>query len=316
MRRRTFLSQSSRIAGAGACASAAVGVFMTDIANGAALDSLKSLKKSARMPVMFLGHGSPMNAIEDNEYRRSWQFLGDDFGSEKNSKYPNPQLIICISAHWLTQGWHLTGMAHPKTIHDFGGFPQELFAQQYPAPGAPEVTAEISKNLLQPGSVKPVGLDMGEWGLDHGTWSVLKPMFPKADIPVVQLSMDYARPAADHFALGQQLRSLRDHGVLIVGSGNVVHNLRAAKFGVASNQAYDWAIEFDKIVADQIQSGNLKALQDFQKLGQVAQMAHPSYDHYLPVLYAAGAVHAGETVRSFNTNYQAASISMRSVIWG
>jgi 4,5-DOPA dioxygenase extradiol len=316
MQRRTFLSQSSRIAGAGACASAAVGVFMTDFANGAALDSLKSLKKSARMPVMFLGHGSPMNAIEDNEYRRSWQFLGDDFGSEKTSKYPKPQLILCISAHWLTQGWHLTGMAHPKTIHDFGGFPQELFAQQYPAPGAPEVTAEISKNLLQPGSVKPVGLDMGEWGLDHGTWSVLKPMFPKADIPVVQLSMDYARPAADHFALGQQLRSLRDHGVLIVGSGNVVHNLRAAKFGVASNQAYDWAIEFDKIVADQIQSGNLKALQDFQKLGQVAQMAHPSYDHYLPVLYAAGAVHAGETVRSFNTNYQAASISMRSVIWG
>ena len=289
---------------------------MTDIANGAALDSLKSLKKSARMPVMFLGHGSPMNAIEDNEYRRSWQFLGDDFGSEKTSKYPKPQLILCISAHWLTQGWHLTGMAHPKTIHDFGGFPQELFAQQYPAPGAPEATVEISKNLLQPGSVKPVGLDMGEWGLDHGTWSVLKPMFPKADIPVVQLSMDYARPGADHFALGQQLRGLRDHGVLIVGSGNVVHNLRAAKFGVASNQAYDWAIEFDKIVADQIQSGNLKALQDFQKLGQVAQMAHPSYDHYLPVLYAAGAVHAGEAVRSFNTNYQAASISMRSVIWG
>ncbi len=289
---------------------------MTDFANGAALDSLKSLKKSARMPVMFMGHGSPMNAIEDNEYRRSWQFLGDDFGSEKTSKYPKPQLILCISAHWLTQGWHLTGMAHPKTIHDFGGFPQELFAQQYPAPGAPDATAEISKNLLQPGSVKPVGLDMGEWGLDHGTWSVLKPMFPKADIPVVQLSMDYARPAADHFALGQQLRSLRDHGVLIVGSGNVVHNLRAVKFGVASNQAYDWAIEFDKIVADHVQSGNLKALQDFQKLGQVAQMAHPSYDHYLPVLYAAGAVHAGEAVRSFNTNFQAASISMRSVIWG
>jgi 4,5-DOPA dioxygenase extradiol len=315
---------------------------MTDIANGAALDSLKSLKKSARMPVMFLGHGSPMNAIEDNEYRRSWQALGAQFFDgpplvleERRSQklaptggsaahavasvgatYPKPQLILCISAHWLTQGWHLTGMAHPKTIHDFGGFPQELFAQQYPAPGAPEATAEISKNLLQPGSVKPVGLDLGEWGLDHGTWSVLKPMFPKADIPVVQLSMDYARPATDHFALGQQLRSLRDHGVLIVGSGNVVHNLRAAKFGVASNQAYDWAIEFDKIVADHIQSGNLKALQDFQKLGQVAQLAHPSYEHYLPVLYAAGAVHAGETVRSFNTNYQAASISMRSVIWG
>ena len=288
---------------------------MSDISNAASLDSLKSLKKTARLPVMFLGHGSPMNAIEDNEYRRSWQTLGSEFSTGPGAKYLKPQLILCISAHWLTRGWYFTGMAKPKTIHDFGGFPQELFAQQYPAPGAPEATAEISKNMMQPGTVKPVGLD-SEWGLDHGTWSVLKPMFPAADIPVVQLSMDYSRPMLEHYALGRQLAALRDHGVLIVGSGNIVHNLRAARFGVASNQAYDWAIEFDKTIGSQIDNGNLAALQDFQKMGAVAQQAHPSYEHYLPLLYAAGAVHAGEPVRSFNTDFQAASIAMRSLIWG
>ncbi len=289
--------------------------LMTDLADAAGLSSLKSLKKSPRMPVLFLGHGSPMNAIEDNEYRQSWQGLGKQFSDGPGATYPKPQLILCISAHWLTKGWYFTAMDTPKTIHDFGGFPQELFAQQYPAPGAPEATAEISRLLMQPGSVKPIGLDT-EWGLDHGTWSVIKPMFPAADIPVVQLSMDYGRPAAEHFALGQQLRDLRDQGVLIVGSGNVVHNLRAARFGVPANQAYDWAIEFDKVVADQVASGNLKALADFQKLGALAAQAHPSYDHYLPILYSAGAVHAGEAVKSFNTNYQAASIAMRSFVWG
>ena len=289
--------------------------LMTDLADAAGVSSLKSLKKSPRMPVLFLGHGSPMNAIEDNQYRQSWQGLGKQFSDAPGATYPKPQLILCISAHWLTKGWYFTAMDKPKTIHDFGGFPQELFAQQYPAPGAPEATAEISRLLMQPGSVKPIGLDQ-EWGLDHGTWSVIKPMFPAADIPVVQLSMDYGRPAAEHFALGQQLRDLRDQGVLIVGSGNVVHNLRAARFGVPANQAYDWAIEFDKVVADQVASGNLKALADFQKLGALAAQAHPSYDHYLPILYSAGAVHAGEAVKSFNTNYQAASIAMRSFAWG
>ncbi len=288
---------------------------MTDIARAADLASLKSLQKSPRMPVLFVGHGSPMNAIEDNEYRQSWQKLGAQFSGTAAAVYPKPQMILCISAHWLTKGWYLTGMAQPKTIHDFGGFPQELFAQQYPAPGAPAVTQEMSQGLMQPGSVKPVGLDT-EWGLDHGTWSVIKPMFPAADIPVVQLSMDYGRPAAEHFALGQHLRALREQGVLIVGSGNVVHNLRAARFGVPSNQAYDWAIEFDKTVEAQVSTGNLKALADFQSLGTLAQQAHPTYDHYLPLLYSAGAAHAGEPVRAFNTNYQAASISMRSFIWG
>ena len=289
---------------------------MRDFSPAAGLNALKSLKRTARMPVMFIGHGSPMNAIEDNEYRRSWQALGNEFGAESHAKYPVPQMILCISAHWLTSGWWLTGMDNPKTIHDFGGFPKDLFAQQYPVPGAPLAAQEISSGMRQPGSDAPVGLDLKNWGLDHGSWSVLKPMFPAADVPVVQLSMDYGRSMQEHFAVGQQLAALRDHGVLIVGSGNLVHNLRAARFGSQANQAYDWAIEFDKVVGNQIDSGDLASLQDFQKLGSLAQQAHPSFEHYLPVLYTAGAATPGERVRSFNTNFQAASISMRSVIWG
>lgn len=285
---------------------------MTDIAAAANLDSLTSLKKSARMPVLFLGHGSPMNAIEDNEFRRSWQALGAEFGV----KWPKPQLIVCISAHWRTQGWWLTGMARPKTIHDFGGFPQELFDQQYPAPGAPETALQISQAIRQPGTSSPLALDRQEWGLDHGTWGVLKPMFPQADIPVVQLSMDYNRPPAEHYALGQQLKGLRERGVLIVGSGNIVHNLRTMQRSVAADQAYDWAIEFDSVTAEHIEQGRLDALQDFQSLGQAAQLAHPTHEHYLPLLYAAGAADAREAPQFFNAKFQAASISMRSVVWG
>ncbi len=264
------------------------------------------------MPVLFVGHGSPMNAIGDNAYRRSWQALGADFGS----RYPTPQLVLCISAHWLTRGGaFLTGMAQPKTIHDFGGFPQALFDQQYPAPGAPRVAAEIGRALKQPATSAPVGLDTAEWGFDHGTWSVLKPMFPKADIPLLQLSMDYSRPPAEHFQLGQQLKALRERGVLIVGSGNIVHNLRVTRREAAPNQAYDWAIEFDKTVGEQIRTGQLAALPDFGNLGPLAQQAHPTHEHYLPLLYAAGAVDAKESPRFFNANFQSASISMRSVVW-
>jgi 4,5-DOPA dioxygenase extradiol len=280
---------------------------MSQIVSGPAFSGLTALQKSPRMPVLFLGHGSPMNAIEDNEYRRSWQALGAEFGVRR----PRPQLILCISAHWLTTGWQLTGMAKPRTIHDFGGFPQALFAQQYPAPGAPDVAKAISEAVAQP----PVGLDQ-EWGLDHGAWSVLKPMFPQADIPVVQLSMDYARPPAEHMAIGQQLKGLRDRGVLIVGSGNIVHNLRAARWDSRSNEAYDWAVEFDGKTAERIQKGDAAALADFQKLGGLARLAHPTYDHYLPLLHAVGATDPGEPVRFFNESFQLASISMRSVIWG
>jgi 4,5-DOPA dioxygenase extradiol len=280
---------------------------MTPQPAAAALSQLTTLKKSEKMPVLFLGHGSPMNAIEDNDWRRSWQALGAEFGA----KLPRPQLVLCISAHFLTNGWWLTAMDKPKTIHDFGGFPQALFDQQYPAPGAPAVAQEISRGITTP----RIGLDTGEWGLDHGTWSVMKPMFPKADIPVVQLSIDYGRPAAEHYALGQQLKGLRERGVLIVGSGNIVHNLRVPRRS-GPVPPYDWALEFDKVVAGQLEKGDLGALVDFQKLGQVAQMAHPTYDHYLPLLYAAGAVDAKEPVRMFNNNFQGQAISMRSVVWG
>ena len=284
---------------------------MLPIPDAATLDRLASLKKSERMPVLFLGHGSPMNALGDNEYRGSWQALGAEFGS----RWPRPQLILCISAHWLTEDWWLTAMAQPKTIHDFGGFPQELFDQQYPAPGDPAAAQAISLLVRQRASA-PLGLDVGEWGLDHGSWSVLKPMFPDADIPVIQLSMDYSRAPEDHYAMAQQLKPLRDRGVLIVGSGNLVHNLRQMQRGATGSQAYDWALEFDQTIGGYLQQGNLAALQGFQKLGQVAKMAHPTHEHYLPLLYAAGAVETREPMRFFNTNFQGGSISMRSVVWG
>ena len=276
-----------------------------------ALDRIASLKKSDRMPVLFLGHGSPMNALAGNAYFESWRALGEEFGS----KMARPQLILCISAHWLTEGWQLTAMAQPKTIHDFGGFPQELFDQQYPAPGDPAAAQAISQVVRQRGSL-PLGLDEKDWGLDHGTWGVLKPMFPGADIPVIQLSMDYSRAPEDHYALAQQLKALRDRGVLIVGSGNIVHNLRQMQRGAAGNQAYDWTLEFDQTTGGLIQQGKLGALQNFLQLGSLAKMAHPTHEHYLPLLYAAGAVDGKEPVRFFNTDYQGGSIAMRSVVWG
>lgn len=279
--------------------------------NPEALERIASLKKSDRMPVLFLGHGSPMNAIGDNEYRRSWQALGAEFGST----IPRPQLILCISAHWLTDGWWLTGMAQPKTIHDFGGFPQELFDQQYPAPGD-TAAAQVISHLVRQRASAPLGLDLNEWGLDHGSWSVLKPMFPQANIPVIQLSMDYSRAPQEHYALAEQLKALRDRGVLIVGSGNIVHNLRQMQRGAAASQAYDWALEFDQTIGGYVQQGNLAALQNFQKLGALATMAHPTYEHFLPLLYTAGAVDAREPLRFFNTSFQGGSISMRSMVWG
>jgi 4,5-DOPA dioxygenase extradiol len=301
MQRRHFLgSRAASLLIAGT-----LGATMSTTEAATGLSALGGLAPTPRMPVLFIGHGSPMNAIEDNAWRRSWQVLGKEFGA----KYPKPQAILCISAHFLTRGWWITAMAKPKTIHDFGGFPQALFDQQYPAPGAPALAAGISASIFSP----RIGLDDGEWGLDHGTWSVLKPMFPLADIPVLQLSMDYDRPAAEHYALGQRLKALRERGVLIVGSGNIVHNLRALRQSDAA--PYDWAVEFDKVVGGQLQGGNLGALQDFQKLGAVAQQAHPTHEHYLPLLYAAGAADAKEPMAFFNNGFQGQSISMRSVVW-
>jgi 4,5-DOPA dioxygenase extradiol len=274
------------------------------------LSQFQVLSASERLPVIFLGHGSPMNAITDNAWKDSWQALGQEFGQ----RWPRPQLILCVSAHWLTDGWWLTAMDSPPTIHDFGGFPQALFDQQYPVPGAPAAAAEISRYVRQRGS-RPLGLDLS-WGLDHGAWAVLKPMFPNADIPVVQLSMDYSRAPQEHFELALQLRGLRDRGVLIVASGNIVHNLRMMQRQAPNDQACDWALEFDQTVAGWIDQGQLGKLADFLSMGSLAQMAQPSHEHFLPLLYAAAAVFPHERPRFFNDDYQGASIAMRSVIWG
>lgn len=278
----------------------------------ARLAHLPGLKPSPRMPVLFVGHGSPMNVIEDTRWRQDWQVLGQQFGNGPAARYPKPQLILCVSAHWLTRGWQVTGMEKPATIHDFGGFPRALFDMQYPAPGWPTVAEGISAALRNP----PVEVDEHQWGLDHGTWSVLQPMFPAADIPVMQLSLDYSRPPPEHLALGGQLRALREQGVLIVGSGNTVHNLRAVDRNAADNQAHSWAIEFDDFAARHISSGNHAELANFLALGTLAKTAHPTHDHFLPLLHAAGAAHDGEAPRYFNEGFQLGAIGMRSVVWG
>ncbi|TXI43033.1 MAG: 4,5-DOPA dioxygenase extradiol [Mycobacterium sp.] len=252
----------------------------------AAAAVLQALKPSPRMPVLFVGHGSPMNAIEDNAWRRSWQAMG----TELLARAAQPQLILCVSAHWLTRGgWQITGMARPKTIHDFGGFPQELFDQQYSAPGAPAVARGLAAELRSPTTGGALGVDESEWGLDHGTWSVLKPMFPKADIPVLQLSMDYSRAPAEHYALGQQLKALRERGVLIVGSGNVVHNLGAIDPSVPDG-GFGWAQRFDEaartlVLDDPADAARLREHGDYRA-------AVPTPDHFIPLLYFAGIVAA------------------------
>jgi 4,5-DOPA dioxygenase extradiol len=206
-------------------------------------------------------------------------------------------------------------MEKPKTIHDFSGFPAELFAQQYPASGFPAAAAELAQTLRDPVTAQALGLDADQWGLDHGAWGVLKPMFPAADIPVLQLSVDASQPASAHLALGKQLKVLREHGVLVLASGNVVHNLRALRRDAPDGQTYDWAHAFDLAVTERLLAHDLPALQAFETWPYAAQ-AHPSDEHFLPLLYAAAAVDADEAPRFFNDNFQAASISMRSVVWG
>lgn len=254
-----------------------------------------------------------MNVIEDNEFRRGWIQLGTQFGPD--ARWPRPRLILCISAHWTTSGWWLTAMPRPRTIHDFGGFPQALFEQQYPAPGDPAWAARIAAAVRQPGSDLPLQLDPESWGLDHGSWGVLKPMFPQADIPVIQLSVDMSRPAADHFALGRQLVSLREQGVLIVASGNTVHNLRVMQWSASPEQAYAWTAEFDQWVAKQIEASTPEVLCDYASLGETARLAHPSNEHLLPLMVAAGAARPDDTPGFFNDRYQAGSVAMRSVVW-
>lgn len=280
-----------------------------------AMDALADgLKPSVRQPVLFVGHGSPLNVLPGNTWRMQWEQLGE----EVQKRAEPPQLILCVSAHWLTRGgWFFTGMEKPRTIHDFGGFPPALYDMQYPAPGAPAAARAMAR-ALQPAVQRGVrvGVDKSEWGLDHGAWSVLLPMFEQANIPVVQLSMDYSRPLNEHFALGQQLQRWRERGVMIVGSGNIVHNLRVMERSAAPNQAFEWAAEFDAHIHTLLRKGDTAGLQAVQTLGSLMHMAHPTHDHYLPLLYAAGAVLPGEEPRFFNTGFQAGSISMRSVMWG
>jgi len=266
-----------------------------------ALQSLeRHLSPSARMPVLFIGHGNPMNAIEDNAYSRKWHELGKNL--------PRPQAILSISAHWITRGTKVTTTGHPETIHDFGGFPKALFDVQYPAPGAPELAKETSELV----SYTPVTGD-DKWGLDHGTWSVLLPMFPAADIPVVQLSLDYYQPMNYHYEIGKQLNKLREKGVLIIGSGNLVHNLMQVDWG-NTGKVYDWAQEFDTKMTDWINKGDHQSIINYQKiLGKTAELAHPTYDHLLPLFYILGLQQKGEHVTYFNDQIDMGSISMRSL---
>ena len=287
----------------------------TSLSSAATAPLLQALKPSPRMPVLFVGHGSPMNAIEDNAWRRSWQAVG----TELLARTVQPQLILCVSAHWLTRGgWQLTGMANPKTIHDFGGFPQALFDQQYPVPGAPAVARSLAKELKSPATGAALGVDEGEWGLDHGTWSVLKPMFPQARIPVMQLSMDYSRAPAEHYALGQQLKALRERGVLIVGSGNIVHNLRLLEWNRDETEAFgfDWALETDQKVKEAIMSGNHSYLIDFRNNGEGFKLSIPTAEHYLPLLYTLAVQEKSENVLIFNDKPVQGALTMTSVAIG
>jgi len=250
-----------------------------------------------RMPVLFVGHGSPMNAIEDNEFSRAWTAEG--------KALPAPKAILCVSAHWETEGTQVTAMEKPRTIYDFYGFPPELYAKTYPAPGSPELAQHV-QNLLGADGFAP---DLS-WGLDHGTWSVLSRLFPGADVPVVQLSLDVTKTARQHYDLGKQLQPLRDEGVLIVGSGNIVHNLRMVVF---EDTAYDWAVSFDGKVKQWILDDDHESIIDYSKQGREAALAVNSAEHYKPLLYALGAREPGEPVRFFAEKVWGGSVSMRSV---
>ena len=261
-------------------------------------------RRPDRMPVLFVGHGNPMNAIEDNRWSESFRALGP--------LVPRPKAILAVSAHWYVAGTFATSSERPETIHDFGGFPDELYRVEYPAPGAVAL-ARRAVALVGPGRA---ALN-GEWGLDHGTWSVLVHMFPRADVPVVQLSIDGRLPPAAHVEIGRALAPLRDEGVLVLGSGNATHNLRHA-FGAwreGRTGTPDWALAFDESVAAALERHDTDALAGALG-GEHGRMAHPTPDHYLPLLYVAGAARAGEAVRFPTVGFDMGSLSMRAALVG
>lgn len=253
-----------------------------------------------KMPALFVGHGSPMNAIEDNQYVRAWRELG--------ASLSKPAAILSISAHWLTEGTYVHTSSRPKTIHDFWGFPEELYRIDYDCPGAPMLAREVMS--LVSGTV--VKAD-SEWGIDHGTWAPLRHLFPGADIPTCQLSIDISKPSRFHYDLGAQLTPLRERGVLIIGSGNIVHNLGRISFDPEA-QPYDWAVEFDELAAKCIEAGDHESLIAYKNLGEAASLSVPTPDHYWPLLYTLGVQGKDERISFPVEGLAHGSISMRAIL--
>lgn len=252
---------------------------------------------SNRMPAIFFGHGNPMNALSDNAYTRAWASIGNSM--------PRPEAVLAVSAHWYLPATMVTASRAPRTIHDFGGFPRELYQVEYPAPGSPEL-AERVQDLLAPVSVR---LDES-WGLDHGTWSVLKHVFPYADVPVVQLSIDETEPPQVHYEIGKRLAPLRDEGVLIIGSGNIVHNLHTYAWGRHGVEPFDWAVRFEQQAREFLLKGDDAPLIDYERLGRDAMLSIPTPEHYLPLLYVIAVRGEGEQVSFPVEGVDGGSVSM------
>lgn len=255
---------------------------------------------ASRMPVIFFGHGNPLNALQQNEWTEAWARIGNEI--------PRPKAILCVSAHWYLPATLVTGVERPRTIHDFGGFPRPLYEMQYPAPGDIALARRVQQ-LLAPARVD---LD-SDWGLDHGTWSVLCHVYPKADVPVVQLSIDETHPSQFHFGLGQRLAPLRDEGILIIGSGNLVHNLHAYAWGRHPVEPFDWAVRFEQKARELISGGNFLPLVDYESMGRDAMLSAPTPDHYLPLIYTLGAAHPGEPVTFPTEGVDGGAVSMLTV---
>lgn len=261
-----------------------------------------SFSNTQKMPVLFLGHGSPMNGIEENEFVKGFKKVGEEI--------IKPRAIICISAHWETKGTYVTAMENPRTIHDFSGFPQALFDVQYPAPGSPSLAQE-TKDLITNTSI---GLDES-WGLDHGAWSVVKHLYPNADVPIIQMSLDYTKPAKYHFELAQELSQLRQKGILIIGSGNMVHNLGKVAWDKLQGEpfAFDWAIEANEKMKTWIVDGDFQSLINYRKQGKAFDLAIPTPEHYLPLLYTLALKDSKDETSLFNDQPLGGSLSMTSV---